>query len=420
MVQVAQYPSPDEIAKTVLTKFDALPSRCKPRALTNGRREWVPLAGIVVIRDHNFESPLPETVAPHIECISIATGMKCLPRDKLPVASGNILHDWHAEVLAIRGFNRWIIDECQALVTDGDSVWLQWKKDWYEKEQSMPTSEGHPSIAARPFELKPGVDIHMYVSSAPCGDASMELVMATQSDATPWRAPQPSAAPDDMPGRAHFDQLGIVRRKPSRPDAPSTWSKSCSDKLSMKQCIGLLCGQTSRLVDPVYLNTLILPVDEVVRSAVQRAFSDEGRMKPLLQEDIQERWNQAGYVFRPFEITTTQHEFAFSKIASATSSNVAALWTTRQQEVLVNGVLMGRKQCDPRGASCVSRRHMWKALEKVSIAAGIPGIQALCDRPYSCAKHDMVRAMVKDDVKRMALLGWRRNDGDEDWMLHLG
>ncbi|KAK3100973.1 hypothetical protein LTR53_018656, partial [Teratosphaeriaceae sp. CCFEE 6253] len=127
----------------------------------------------------------------------------------------------------------------------------------------------------------------MYVSSAPCGDASMELTMRSQSDATPWPVPAVTATTDeisdrndDLPGRADFARLGIVRRKPSRADAPSTRSKSCSDKLALKQCTSLLSGVVSLLIHPteVYLSTLVLPEREYVEEAVERAFGEGGRM----------------------------------------------------------------------------------------------------------------------------------------------
>lgn len=49
-------PHPDAIADCVLTAFDALPPHRKPRHapadLKLGRREWVPLAGIVIDRGY--------------------------------------------------------------------------------------------------------------------------------------------------------------------------------------------------------------------------------------------------------------------------------------------------------------------------------------------------------------------------------
>lgn len=39
---------PDAVADCVLAAFRALPGKCKPRVLSASRREWVPLAGIVL------------------------------------------------------------------------------------------------------------------------------------------------------------------------------------------------------------------------------------------------------------------------------------------------------------------------------------------------------------------------------------
>ncbi|SMQ50128.1 unnamed protein product [Zymoseptoria tritici ST99CH_3D7] len=287
----------------------------------------------------------------------------------------------------------------------------------------------------------------MYCSETPCGDASMELTMAEQEDATPWSAmstpstnssPNPAATSPITPtsgllGRGHFDRLGLVRRKPSRPDAPPTLSKSCSDKLALKQCTGLLSGPSSLLLDPgsVYLDTLILPESQYVQTAVERAFGREGRMKELGQEDVQARWKQGGgFAFRPFEVKTTKREFEFSRRSPATaarggprmSSNLSAMYTPRRQEILINGVLQGRKQLDPKAASCVSRRMAWKSVLEVAMLAGIPLLtEALRKkRTYAEMKGCKVlegRARVKKDVKEMVLKGWVRNEGDEAWEL---
>jgi len=139
--------------------------------------------------------------------------MKCLPTSKLPLAKGNVLHDWHAEILAIRAFNRFLIDECADLSATGlrSSAYLRWRDD----------SERGPADF-QPFALKEDVGIHMYCSEAPCGDASMELVMGEQEDATPWELPpanaedRDSACEQPLRGRGYFSELGIVRLKPCR------------------------------------------------------------------------------------------------------------------------------------------------------------------------------------------------------------
>ena len=87
--------------------------------------------------------------------------MKCLPASKLPEANGNGLHDWHAEILAIRTFNRFLLDECMSLSEGGAGTGLLQRNDIYEEST-------HGMQHATPFRLRDGVKLHMYCSEAPC------------------------------------------------------------------------------------------------------------------------------------------------------------------------------------------------------------------------------------------------------------
>lgn len=80
--------------------------------------------------------------------------MKCLPASKIRDANGIVLHDWHAEILAIRTFNRFLLDECQALLEGGSNI-----------VERIPR---HSAQATRPFRIKDDVKILMYCSEAPC------------------------------------------------------------------------------------------------------------------------------------------------------------------------------------------------------------------------------------------------------------
>jgi len=147
---------------------------------------------------------------------AIRTGMKCLPRSKIPNANGIILHDCHAEIIALRAFNRFLLDECALLSQDSLAT-----SPFVEPRDVDQVDETSP----QPFTIKSNVSIHMYCSEAPCGDASMELVMQAQEDATPWEIPQlpqehleevSCNSASEMKGRGYFSELGIVRRKPGR------------------------------------------------------------------------------------------------------------------------------------------------------------------------------------------------------------
>ena len=367
--------------------------------------------------------------------------MKCLPQSKLAIAKGNVLHDSHAEVLAIRAFNQFLIDECAELARRGFGSTSQWVR-WRQRGQAR-TDQAHAvTDGKQPFELQDGVDIHMYCSECPCGDASMENVMASQEDSTPWSESSPS--PSDLLGRGHFDQLGIVRRKPARADAPPTLSKSCTDKLALKQVASLLSSIVSKLVWPgnVYLSTLILPEAQIIPKAIERAWGTSGRMSPLtkLDNNTTDQLERAGYSFHPFSVKGTTRTFDYSKPTSkddtAVPSNLSTLSTPHTSEILINGVLQGRQQSDPRGASSISRRKMWRAVVDTAEQAGEAGARAgeegelveLTNLPdlvsdvgkgtYADAKmRCATREEVKRTIKKVALHGWRRNEGDDDWRL---
>lgn len=238
------------IANIVLDAFHQLPQKFKPRQYPNGRREWTTLSGIVV-----------SSRSGHRQCIALGTGAKCLSASKLLFARGGCLHDWHAEVVAIRALNRFLLQECTRLAGGSEQV----------SDIICRRTRSHTATSLeQPFAIKDDVDIDMYISDAPCGDASMELVMSAQEDTEPWNYEESEQG--ILPGRGYFSKLGVVRRKPSRADAPQTNSKSCSDKLALKQSTSLLSSLTSLLLHPenAYLRSIVIPISRYVPAAVKR------------------------------------------------------------------------------------------------------------------------------------------------------
>ncbi|KAB8294931.1 hypothetical protein EYC80_006886 [Monilinia laxa] len=287
----------------------------------------------------------------------------------------------------------------------------------------------------------------MYCSEAPCGDASMELTMAAQEDPTPWDLPS-NPDPDsetgnrtELPGRANFQLLGRVRRKPSRPDAPPTLSKSCSDKLATTQYTSILSSITSLFISPqnMYLHSLILPETQYNEAGYTRCFKT--RLADLHDRERNVKGN--GYRFHEIGIKTTSREFAYSrryinpesvaKVPEYVSSNISTSWVCGDGktggETLVNGALQGRKQFDVRGASRVCRRRGWRlgveVLGAMSAMARTGGGGEVVERLRRCLVVDRYRDLkgseilgerrrVKKDV-RDCLGGWVRNEGDDEF-----
>lgn len=368
--------------------------------------------------------------------------MKCLPKSKIPNAKGTVLHDCHAEIVALRAFNRFLLDECALLAQDSLAT-----SPFVERRGVDQIDAQSP----QPFAIKDNVAIHMYCSQSPCGDASMELVMQAQEDATPWELPQSSreysegtsnSKAAEMKGRGHFSELGIVRRKPGnfnpscihkiltnvlgRSDAPLSLSKSCSDKLTLKFCISVLNSAASLLFAPdqAYIKTIVLPTSQYVPVAIERAFSQTGRMHALTPK-VTASWPK-GFSVRVPHIATTDIEFSFSKRSSSDKqkmkpSNVTAVYTPHIQETLIGGILQGRKQGDPHAASAISRKSMWRLFVDVAEVLGSPILLRSASLPsYGEFKASLAleaRRRVLNEVKECALQGWIPNSGDEDFSL---
>lgn len=244
--------------------------------------------------------------------------------------------------------------------------------------------------------------------------------MASQEDATPWEVA--SDGKGGLPGRGGFGQLGIVRRKPSRPDAPECRAKSCSDKLAQKQMTSVLNCLASLLISPerAYLESFTVPESQYVHDAWARCFGEKGRLKGL--KDVE---TKGGYVFRPFKALTTGKEFQHSRRSLGPNgeqpkpSNIAMAWSPHHDETIIGGVLQGCKISNPvkdGAASKTSRWKMWQTME-----ADRKG-ESCISRDYArikAKKRLAARRAVKKAIRSVMMQDkpWISNVGDESWTL---
>ncbi|PYH76440.1 hypothetical protein BO82DRAFT_296298 [Aspergillus uvarum CBS 121591] len=445
------------IARLVHTHFDALPARSKPIVRDDGTREWIPMAGMVVVRGEN-------TTEEELTCVAVTSGAKCLAASQLPNCKGLVLHDWHAEVLALRAFNYWVLSEVRGLLL-GEDVAATTQSSSPSPSRFIrrrsPQQQQHPDQP--PFELHPDLKVYMCCTCAPCGDASMELTMAAQEDPTPWHiyyTPTKPPPANLLDGRGHFSKLGIVRRKPARADADSTKSKSCSDKLALRQVSSLLSPETALLVRvtaSAYLAGVMLPETEISGVGCERAFGREGRMKGLVgrylspslssssgdeKEEEEEEGDASGYRFHPFEILPIPSAVADSlwqygkprdspQTASTSTTKykpgtISAVWVaapsvgadqlvvlgpvsgakqlprlagsrTGLYESIIGGVKQGSKASAPvvRGASALSRARMWGTFREIVL-----DLQKNQDRQDGRVKHEGGLSRLDDERLR--------------------
>ena len=350
------------------------------------------------------------------------TGTKCLPESALPKCQGTVLHDCHAEVIAYRGFNRWVLNELENILSDPH----------YQSKYIQASSISSQHV------FKASVTLHFFTTEAPCGDASMELLIQSKSpeEARPWTdVPHTSDknAPRPLLGRGYFSQLGAVRRKPSRGDAEATMSKSCTDKLAMKQFTSLLSFPADTFIAQTancFVSWFVVYEDRYIHAAHERSFGKKGRLQTM--ENEARRFNVC---ILPSSCPRFEFEKESTEIPSK-ASNVSALWIRGSGhasddtiEVLLNGVKQGFKQFENREGkqSAICRKQMWSSGVRVAallasthqrLSTG-PGPGQEPVHSYRDAKGDVTRLAKRHLKARVAqiLTGWARNTGDEEWSL---
>lgn len=409
------------IADLVISTYNGLQTKsAKPTIRLNGVSEWTILAGLVAIEDNEL-TPL-----------TLATGVKTMPNQIRKYSEGLIVHDLHAEILCLRMFNRYLMDEIvrsqgeeasteegekavregrkRALSTDVDAASLKrigrtsdFSKEGEEEngqcemfpgsiDTSKPllkkgasslgtntlrhrTSQSNYSLSThadnshttqrnrthrinilhrRPdsskFSLREGIQLALYISEPPCGDASMSNV---STDEEAWRQPTDI---DIIRGRAHFNTVGIVRTKPGRADSLVSYSKSCSDKLCLKQFTGILNAINSLCIEPIYLLYLVIPREKHSETDFQRCFF--GRLlsvPPSLQlHPIKSL---------PFE----RDDFPFKKQSQSSCPLPLCLAYCKLNNVLQvlhngvkNGAYIKNKPPKQKGASILCRYSLWQ------------------------------------------------------------
>ncbi|XP_068154399.1 double-stranded RNA-specific editase Adar isoform X3 [Drosophila tropicalis] len=221
----------DTIGRLVLEKFMEV---IKGQEAYSRRKV---LAGIVMTENMNFSDA---------KVISVSTGTKCVSGEHMSV-NGAVLNDSHAEIVSRRCLLKYLYAQLD----------LQCNQATAYQSIFVRNTDG-----LYPYKLKSGVHFHLYINTAPCGDA--RIFSPHEND----------TGVDKHPNRKARGQLrtkiesgeGTIPVKSS--DGIQTWdgvlqgsrllTMSCSDKIARWNIVGIQGSLLSSIIEPVYLHSIVL------------------------------------------------------------------------------------------------------------------------------------------------------------------
>lgn len=176
------------------------------------------------------------------EVVAMGTGSKCITGEYIS-ANGLTLQDSHAEVVTRRAFLRFLYSQLELCSRSCEDASILQRVDYSGK-----------------YAVRPGVTFHMYISTAPCGDARLFSPSdeSCSLDSHPGRRSRGMSRCKIEAGEGTVLAPSVVQTMDGVVNGERLYTMSCSDKIARWNTLGLQGGLLSLLLEPIYLDSVIV------------------------------------------------------------------------------------------------------------------------------------------------------------------
>ncbi|KAG4072781.1 hypothetical protein HA402_005258 [Bradysia odoriphaga] len=302
--------------------------------------------------------------------ISIGTGSKFLYEKNLN-SNGNAVHDTHAEVVARRGFIRYIYNQISQYVASNTSNNIFEKTDATEK-----------------FRLKTGIKFHLYVSTAPCGDARVH-------SHTNGKVTVNGIIPEGQLRTKGQCALTVTKDAMSSKNIPNV-NMSCSAKLLRWNVLGVQGAVLSELIEPIYLTSMIFG-EKFEPKHMKRALYGRIESDAI---DLPKGF----YIVQPelMKVTATKAK------AATFSPNHSANWNVQGHDVEIvestSGCTMGKDKT--KRYSRISKRAFFNEFNKIAKKLNHPEENVYSDAKRKASDYQMTKSTLYQIFENNGLGKW--------------